>query len=80
MESVKSGKVLFLSKRVPGKRMSSVEQARAEAGMPQAVALGNLALRFVDRLRAAMKSLGRGIVTKSNSATGAATQAEMRGW
>ena len=58
-------------------RMSTIDRARAQAGMRQAMALGNLALEAWGHVRASLRSVGqaagRGMVPKRSFTKGGTT-------
>jgi hypothetical protein len=77
MESDKRSRYRNTSSRIAGDRMSTIERARANEGMRQAMAMGNLTLEALGRARALLKAVrqavGRGMVPKRNFTKSSAT-------
>jgi hypothetical protein len=75
METTPAGNVLYMPKRRTSGRMSSLERARAHEGMLQAVALANVTMAAIARLRRAAQSVGRKMFSKAKAARSGAIRA-----
>ncbi len=61
MESDKYGQHRNTPSRIGGAGMSTLDHARAYEGMKQAMALGNLTLETMRRVRSLLRSLGHAV-------------------